>query len=154
MAHQDTGQQDFPQLLCVHPKQIHQAGQAQQVDHRIRRKGHCKQGNGSARAKILGCRGSSHGHCQGGKCASSTRQAANEEHDEHAQETTHLHAIICHASCHCPTQKPHQSPTPHGMSPLQQEALQPREVLGTQCQQGFQAKKLEVRQERLTVCGG
>ncbi len=32
---------------------------------------------------ILGCRGSSHGHCQGGKCASSTKRAANEEHDEH-----------------------------------------------------------------------
>jgi hypothetical protein len=53
------------------------------------------------------------------------KQAANEEHDEHVQQTTHLHAIIWHASCRCPTQKPHQSPTPHGMSPLQQEALQP-----------------------------
>ncbi len=49
-------------------KQIHQAGQAQQVDRWIRWKGHRKQGNGSARAKILACQGSSHGHCQGGKC--------------------------------------------------------------------------------------
>jgi hypothetical protein len=45
--------------------------------------------------------------------------------------------FIWHASCHCPTRNPHQLPTPHGMSPLQQEELQPREVLGTQCQQGF-----------------
>ncbi len=63
-------------------------------------------------------------------------------------------AIICHASCRCPTPNPHQTPTPHGMSPLQQEASQSREVLGTRCQQGFQAGKLEVRQEHLMVCGG
>jgi hypothetical protein len=149
MTCQNRGRQDLPQIPCVHSKRIHKTSQAEQVDSRIRQKGHCEQGNGR---KLLGCRGSSHGHRRGGKCASSTERGTDKKHDGHVRETHLLHANNCHARCRPPTQN--TPSTPQRVPPLQEEACNSRQVLGTQRQQGSKAGELEVHQKRLTVSGG
>ena len=108
-----------------------------------------EQGNGR---KILGCRGSSHGHRRGGKCASSIERGTDEKHDGHVRETHLLHANNCHARRRPTTQN--TPSTPQRVPPLQEEACKSRQVLGTRRQQGSKAGELEVHQKRLTVSGG
>ena len=126
MARQTFGRQDLPQLPCVHSNWIHQDDQMKQVNSQIRRWRHRKQGNGR---KTLGCQGSSYGGCWGGKYAPSTKCGANEEHDDDVWKAPCLHTSTCCAAHHQPTQG--TLPTPKGMPPLQQEACQSQQVLGT-----------------------